>query len=308
MPDAQTPPHDELLPGQRPADRRRSWAPWRMQYVGGNRHDGCVFCHYLADDHDRDNLVLWRAERAFAIMNLFPYGTGHIMLVPNTHAASPETCPPAYLQGMTQLLPGAMRALRRALTCTGFNIGMNVGASAGAGIAEHLHQHVVPRWDGDSNFMPVLAGVQVLPELLPATYAKLRAEIGREMTGAVEHPCVARIIAVTTDGRMLVADATDGRQRSPQVDVPAERACWTAALQALKRVARSVTLTGWSGGERVEPGEVPAFGCLVEPATETRSDESRWRFMPIADLRLDADDRAAVGRARSLAGLDASLA
>ena len=307
MPDPQTTSRDELMPGQRPADRRRSWAPWRMQYVGGDRQDGCVFCHYLVDDHDRDNLVLWRSEHAFAIMNLFPYGTGHIMLVPNTHVASPETCPPADLQDMTGLLSDTMRALRRALTCTGFNIGMNVGASAGAGIVQHLHQHVVPRWDGDSNFMPVLAGVQVLPELLPATYAKLRAEIGREMTGAVDRPCVAQIIAMTTDDRVLVDDVADDRQRPPRVDVPAERACWTAALSVLRPVTHSVTLTGWCGGERVEPGEMPAFGCLVEPATEPRPDGSRWRFVPIADLRLDADDQASISRARSLAGLGASL-
>lgn len=302
MSDSANTPREPRLPGQRVADRQRLWAPWRMQYVGGSRVDGCVFCHYLADDRDSDNLLLWRSDHAFAIMNLFPYGTGHIMLIPNTHVASPETCPPADLQDVTRLLPSIMRAQRQALSCSGFNVGMNVGASAGAGIAEHLHQHIVPRWDGDSNFMPVLAGVQVLPELLPATYAKLRTEIGREMTGAVDRPFALRLAAVTGDGRVLIEDAADGGGRLPQCDVPAATACWPAALTALKPFGRSVTLTGWCGGERVEAGEMPVFGCLVDPAEPSPPSTPTWRFAPIADIRLDAADQNAIHQARSLAG------
>src|SRR5690606_12213301 len=120
--------------------------------------------------------IVHRGESAFLIMNLFPYNTGHLMIVPNEHVASPEAASEAAIQGMAALLPPTLRALRRVLTCDGFNVGFNIGDVAGAGVAGHLHQHIVPRWKGDANFMPILASTMVLPELIPVTYAKVRAE------------------------------------------------------------------------------------------------------------------------------------
>jgi len=153
-----------------------------MAYVGrGDEHrDACVFCDRLDGDDDVASLILLRLDHVFVIMNLYPYATGHLMIIPHHHGTAIEDAPPDALAAMASVLPMITRATRRALGCTGFNIGMNAGAVAGAGIADHLHLHVVPRWPGDANFMPVIGQVTVLPEALPATYAKLRLEIARE--------------------------------------------------------------------------------------------------------------------------------
>ena len=157
----------------------RLWTPWRMRYVAGaDREEGCIFCNRLAEKDDVQSLILHRGERAFVIMNLYPYNTGHLMIVPNAHVASPEDADPEVMREMAALRGPVLRALRRALSPDGFNLGLNVGAPAGAGVADHLHEHVVPRWQGDANFMPILASTMVMPELIPVTYAKLRAELG----------------------------------------------------------------------------------------------------------------------------------
>src|SRR5215213_2026094 len=154
------------------------WTPWRMRYVAGvDREEGCIFCNRLAEEDDVQSLILHRGERAFVIMNLYPYNTGHLMIVPNAHVASPEDADPDVMREMAELRGPVLRALRRALFPDGFNLGLNVGAPAGAGVADHLHEHVVPRWQGDANFMPILAATTVMPELIPVTYAKLRAEL-----------------------------------------------------------------------------------------------------------------------------------
>jgi ATP adenylyltransferase len=155
-----------------------------MRYISGNaKEDGCIFCNRLADDDDVQALILLRARHTFVMMNLFPYNTGHIMLVPNQHAADPEELDSATLREMGGQLPLLTRSLRRVFDCAGFNIGLNIGAVAGAGVAAHLHQHIVPRWQGDANFMPILASTMAIPELIPSTYAKIRAELHRELTG-----------------------------------------------------------------------------------------------------------------------------
>jgi ATP adenylyltransferase len=149
-----------------------------MRYVAGaDREEGCIFCNRLAEQDDVRSLILHRGERAFVIMNLYPYNTGHLMIVPNAHVASPEDADPEVMREMALLRGPVLRALRRALSPDGFNLGLNVGAPAGAGVADHLHEHVVPRWQGDANFMPILAATMVMPELIPVTYAKLRAEL-----------------------------------------------------------------------------------------------------------------------------------
>ncbi len=165
---------------------KRLWAPWRMQYIGGDKPDGCVFCAKLASTNDAENYVLYRGERAALMLNLYPYTNGHILVVPYAHvgdfvALDGETA--AEMMRLTQL---AVHLLKRACNADGFNIGMNLGESAGAGIQDHVHIHVVPRWENDTNFMPVIADVRVIPQSLDDTYALLCAELGRIKGGAFQ--------------------------------------------------------------------------------------------------------------------------
>ncbi|MGH2614261.1 MAG: HIT family protein, partial [Thermomicrobiales bacterium] len=157
-------PDPEPVPAPPGANLERLWTPWRMPYVaGGVRESGCIFCNRLTENDDVRTLILHRADRAFVIMNLYPYNTGHVMIVPNAHVASPEDADPELLAQMAALRGPVLRTLRRALSPEGFNLGLNVGAVAGAGVTGHLHEHVVPRWQGDANFMPILASTMVLP-------------------------------------------------------------------------------------------------------------------------------------------------
>src|SRR5690606_22504301 len=123
-------------------------------------------------------------SHCFVIMNLYPYNTGHVMVVPNRHESDLDHLDEDTLTEMATVLPRILKSLRTVLGCDGFNIGLNLGSVAGAGVADHLHQHVVPRWEGDANFMPILAGTMVIPEMIPVTYAKTRAELIRVMDGA----------------------------------------------------------------------------------------------------------------------------
>jgi ATP adenylyltransferase len=159
---------------------QRLWTPWRMAYVGGERRPTppgvSIFSAIAADpDHDAENFVLYRGVRAFVLMNLFPYNTGHCMVVPYRQAPTLDELDEGESAEIALLLPWLTRVLKQTLNCHGFNLGLNLGAVAGAGVSEHLHWHVVPRWQGDANFMPILAKTTVMPELLTDTYAKLRA-------------------------------------------------------------------------------------------------------------------------------------
>ncbi|MCS6803098.1 MAG: HIT domain-containing protein [Chloroflexota bacterium] len=152
----------------------RLWTPWRFAYVTAEAPKSCVLCEKWASDQDRDNLVLLRGERAFILLNLFPYNPGHLMVAPVAHIASLPALDPAARAEMFELASLATDVLSQVMKPNGFNLGMNLGRSAGAGIADHLHLHVVPRWEGDTNFMPLLANTRVLPETLPQTYDRLR--------------------------------------------------------------------------------------------------------------------------------------
>ncbi len=183
-----------------------------MRYVGGGaKEEGCIFCNRLASADDAASLIVHREPDIFVIMNLFPYNTAHLMIVPTAHVESPETAPERALARLGTLLQPVTRALRRVLTCDGFNVGFNVGAVAGAGVAEHLHQHVVPRWTGDANFMPILAGTMVLPELIPVSYAKVRAELRREMLPPdAPHRDDVLVVATTNAGDVLLQQDPSG--------------------------------------------------------------------------------------------------
>lgn len=150
------------------------WSPWRMEYI--QKHSGqseCIFCQALASPDAADSLVLSRSTQAFVMLNRFPYTSGHLMIVPNVHAATLEEVPLEALTQMMALSQTALRALRRVYTPQGFNLGINLGESAGAGVADHVHLHIVPRWTGDTNFMATLADTRVLPETLEETYRRL---------------------------------------------------------------------------------------------------------------------------------------
>lgn len=155
---------------------QRLWAPWRMDYileaVNPSRAE-CILCSLPQAQADRDNLILWRGRQVFAILNKFPYNPGHLMVAPYTHTGDLEGLPPDLLTDLTLGIQRAIGCLRGAMRPDGYNIGINLGHTAGAGIPGHLHYHVVPRWEGDHNFMPVLAETKVMPEHLQRTYDKL---------------------------------------------------------------------------------------------------------------------------------------
>jgi ATP adenylyltransferase len=151
------------------------WAPWRLAYVKGAADaDGCVFCEKLDATDDREALILHRGETCFVLLNLFPYANGHLMVAPYRHLARPGDLDAPERAELWALFDRSLHALDRALAPHGANAGLNLGRVAGAGVEGHLHLHVVPRWNGDTNFMPVLADVRVMPQHLEATYESLR--------------------------------------------------------------------------------------------------------------------------------------
>ena len=149
------------------------WAPWRMEYVVGDHEEGCLFCSKLQGGNDRGNLILYRGDQSFMILNRFPYTSGHLMVVPNRHVASLEELNEGEMLELMTVLKKSLHVLKGALKPDGFNVGMNLGREAGAGIEAHVHFHVVPRWNGDTNFMPVLFDTKVIPEFLEKMYEKL---------------------------------------------------------------------------------------------------------------------------------------
>jgi ATP adenylyltransferase len=157
--------------------QRNLWAPWRMEYIDALREPagGCFLCRYRDQaSEDRKNLVLWRGRHTFVMLNRFPYTGGHSMVAPYAHVADlSELDEPAMLEIMA-MLRDMQAILKHALRADGFNIGINIGRCAGAGLPGHLHVHIVPRWNGDTNFMPVFGGVRVIPQTLETLYEQIR--------------------------------------------------------------------------------------------------------------------------------------
>jgi ATP adenylyltransferase len=164
---------------------RTLWAPWRAEYIycavgkpsAGKRH--CLFCNLLKTKDDAMNLILYRGRRAFIVMNRFPYNNGHLMVAPNRHTADLETLSAAESAELFKLVQKSLAVLRRGLKPQGFNVGANLGRVAGAGVAGHAHIHIVPRWLGDVNYMPLLAETKVISEHLSETYDRLQKEFSR---------------------------------------------------------------------------------------------------------------------------------
>ena len=156
----------------------RLWAPWRMKYVStaGDLPE-CVFCAALAAGDDARTFVVHRGKLAFLILNAFPYASGHLMAAVNRHGCSLDEATSAELTETMEITQHAIRALRAAYHPHGFNVGVNQGRVAGAGVPDHLHVHIVPRWDGDTNFMAAIGETKVLPETLETTYSRLSAAL-----------------------------------------------------------------------------------------------------------------------------------
>ncbi|MBU0650963.1 HIT domain-containing protein [bacterium] len=151
------------------------WAPWRMDYIlDDNKEKGCFLCDALKKKDGKENLVILRKKHSFAILNKFPYNNGHVMVAPVRHLASLDDLTEEELLDLMLILRKTQGVLQKALNPDGFNIGINIGRVAGAGLPGHIHIHVVPRWNGDVNFMPVIADTKVMPEYLEKTYDKLR--------------------------------------------------------------------------------------------------------------------------------------
>lgn len=164
------------------------WAPWRLSYIKGegppqpSRPEGCFLCHYRDAEESRDaeNLVVLRGSHCFIVLNRFPYNNGHLLVAPLAHKAGLSDLDEAEMLGCMRQLQQMTTLLTRVLNAEGFNIGLNLGRVAGAGLPGHLHWHIVPRWNGDSNYMTVIAETNVIPQSLEALYGILRDELARE--------------------------------------------------------------------------------------------------------------------------------
>jgi ATP adenylyltransferase len=159
----------------------RLWAPWRLQYIEqapkAEGETGCIFVDLPAANDDRQNLILYRGKAAFVMLNAFPYTNGHLMVAPFRHTNDITELDDQELLEINQLVAASVKWITAAYRPDGFNIGVNVGRAAGAGIPSHIHWHVVPRWDGDTNFMGVVGEVRVLPQSLEESYDRLRAAV-----------------------------------------------------------------------------------------------------------------------------------
>ncbi len=163
------------------------WAPWRLQYIEkSDKYPGCIFCDFPKEDSDAERYIVLRGESAYIILNAFPYSNGHLMVVPYTHTATLDTLTDGEMLEVMRLTRIGIRLLNAVYKPHGFNLGVNMGTVAGAGIADHIHWHIVPRWNGDTNFMPVLADVRVIPESLEVCYRRLREALPLALEGEVE--------------------------------------------------------------------------------------------------------------------------
>jgi len=233
----------------------RLWTPWRMGYIGGDKGSGCAFCDAIAANDDRAMLILHRGRHAFVIMNLYPYNTGHVLIVPYLHTADLPTLPAEVLAEMTALLPWVTALVGRTLRPGGFNVGLNLGEVAGAGIAAHLHMHVVPRWAGDANFMPLLAHTAVLPELIPVTYAKLRGEIQRNPFPAIaDTPGLTEQgggVPIDLSGRVALRCARNGDWVLPKGHIEEGESVAVAAVrEVIEEMGLGTRILDWLGDLR----------------------------------------------------------
>ncbi len=275
----------------------RLWTPWRMRYVGGEtRESSCIFCTKPASHDDVTELILYRGDHAFVIMNLYPYNTGHVMLVPFTHAADVSQLAPDELSGLTSLLPWVTTAQKRALRCDGFNVGLNLGSVAGAGVAEHLHVHVVPRWEGDANFMPILANTMVLPELIAVTYAKLRAELELSdlcrKQDVEQVPQAGAVVYVHSERKLALRRAKDGSVVLPKGHIEPGEAAWQTAVREIdEEMGLHAEIRDWAGCTeltyRDEARRIAYFAAVADAGPEFASHLDTDTFLVEPHLAAD---------------------
>lgn len=152
------------------------WAPWRLEYIAGNTEkiEGCVFCEVIKQNDDARYYIVHRGKHCYVILNKFPYNNGHLMIVPYEHTSDWLSLPDEIQMDCHQVINKSIMAIRKVFNPDALNLGMNMGKAAGAGIEEHLHYHILPRWEGDTNFMPVIAGTKVISESLESAHKKLK--------------------------------------------------------------------------------------------------------------------------------------
>ena len=155
---------------------RQIWAPWRIEYIQMEKPEGCILCEKPGQNSDATNYILYRGDKNFVIMNSYPYNSGHLMIAPYRHIANLEELTDEELHEHIEIVSRSIKVLRQVFNPDGFNLGINVGRIAGAGIDKHIHTHIVPRWEGDTNFMPVLSDTKVINEALAETYKKLQGK------------------------------------------------------------------------------------------------------------------------------------
>ena len=156
------------------------WAPWRMDYILGDRPKGCIFCPEGNGESDEERLLLYRGDRSMVVMNRFPYNNGHLLVAPWKHTSSLDGLKDEELFDLVRTVRWSTAVLRETMSPDAFNLGLNLGTVAGAGVEAHVHFHIVPRWNGDTSFMTVLAEVRVVPEHLQRTYEKLLPYFDKE--------------------------------------------------------------------------------------------------------------------------------
>ncbi|HEY86508.1 MAG TPA: HIT domain-containing protein [Dehalococcoidia bacterium] len=152
------------------------WAPWRIKYIEMEKPEGCILCEKPIQNNDALNYILYRGGKNFVIMNSYPYNPGHLMIAPYRHIAKLDELTNEELHEHFEIVSRSIKILRQVFNSGGFNLGANMGKVAGAGIEDHFHTHIVPRWQGDTNFMPVISDVRVVPEALIETYEKLKGK------------------------------------------------------------------------------------------------------------------------------------
>jgi len=153
------------------------WAPWRIEYIRSEKPQGCILCEKPKQDNDAENYILYRGEKNFIILNSYPYHPGHLMIAPYRHVASLEEMTDEENHEHFAIVNRGIKLLRQEFSPEGFNLGINIGRVAGAGVVDHVHTHIVPRWQGDTNFMTVISDIRVVPEALAETYQKLKRRL-----------------------------------------------------------------------------------------------------------------------------------
>lgn len=155
-------------------DKKYLYSPWRLDYILSDKSDGCIFCCQYDAKDDAKHLILYRSKHCFVMLNLYPYNNGHVMVVPYKHVPNISKLPKSALNDLFATVQLTESVLTKIYKCEGMNIGINIGKAAGAGVDEHVHVHLVPRWNGDCNFMTVVGGKRVIPESFETAYNKLK--------------------------------------------------------------------------------------------------------------------------------------